>query len=156
MKGYERSPRILVVDDEEDTLLLTEATLSIRGYDIVTARGGARALTVLGDTRDSSLLPDAVLLDVMMPEVSGLEVLAHIRSTPRLGRLPVVLLTARQRDQHVIEGYQCGADYYITKPCTGDQIDYGLRIVLPRAARREQPLESPPSTPAIDPLTRHH
>ncbi len=132
--------QILVVDDEEDTLVLTEASLAARGYDVHTARGGAQAIALLAE------IPDAVLLDVMMPEISGLEVLAHMRSTPRLARIPVILLTARQRDQDVIEGYQHGADYYIMKPCTVEQIDYGLRMVLPGAARRaalEDPL--PPS-----------
>lgn len=117
--------RILVVDDEEDTLILTEAMLRARGYRIQTADSGARAIALLDDP------PDAVLLDVMMPVMSGLEVLAHMRASPRLGRVPVILLTARQSDRDVVEGYQLGADYYITKPCTAQQIEYGLRMILP-------------------------
>jgi len=123
-------PRILVVDDETDTLLVTEAMLSARGYDVVLANSGASALDAVEQGAD------AILLDVMMPEMSGLEVLAHLRETPRLARIPVILLTARQRDRDLLDGYQHGADYYITKPCTLDQILFGLRLVLPKSGRR--------------------
>lgn len=118
-------PKVLVVDDEEDSLVLTETLLSQRGFDVRTARTGAEALALLDDTLD------AVLLDVMMPEMSGLEVLSHMRRTPRLARVPVILVTARQRDRDLLEGYRTGADYYIAKPCTAEQIEYGLRMVLP-------------------------
>ena len=129
--GGPPAPRILVVDDEEDTLLLTEAILARRGYEVRVAPSGRCALALLAEPFD------AVLLDVMMPEMSGLEVLSHIRETPRLSSLPVILLTARQRDRDLIEGYRDGADYYITKPCTAEQIEYGLRLLLgDRAARR--------------------
>jgi DNA-binding response OmpR family regulator len=124
--------RILVVDDEEDTLALTEAILRARGYRVQTAGSGARAIALLDDP------PDAVLLDVMMPVMSGLDVLAHMRATPRLGRVPVILLTARQSDRDVVEGYQQGADYYITKPCTAQQIEYGLRMILPERGRSSE------------------
>ncbi len=128
--------KILVIEDEQDTLILTETILSTRGFQVLTARSGAQGMEKLAEA------PDAVLLDVMMPEMSGLEVLEYIRSTPRLAHIPVILLTARQRDQDVLEGYQYGADYYITKPCTVDQIAYGLRMVLaapPRARRHAAP-----------------
>lgn len=118
------APRVLLVDDEEDTRMLTEAILSRRGYEVRLADSGRTALAMLAEDYD------AVLLDVMMPEMSGLEVLSRIRETPRLARLPVILLTARQRDRDLIEGYRDGADYYITKPCTAEQIEYGLRLVL--------------------------
>lgn len=123
--------KILVVDDEEDSLLLTEAILSQRGYEVHTARSGAEAIALL----DQPL--DAVLLDVMMPEMSGLEVLCHMRTTPRLAGLPVILVTARQRDRDLLEGYRSGADYYIAKPCTAEQIEYGLRMVLPSRNARQ-------------------
>lgn len=123
-------PRILVVDDETDTLLVTEAMLSARGYEVVLASSGPSALDALEQGAD------AILLDVMMPEMSGLDVLAHLRETPRLARIPVILLTARQRDRDLLDGYRHGADYYITKPCTLDQILYGLRLVLAKRGRR--------------------
>ncbi len=136
MQELPAAAKILVVDDEEDTLLLTETILSTRGFEVLTAGSGAQGMEMLAEG------PDAVLLDVMMPQMSGLEVLEHIRSTPRLAHIPVILLTARQRDQDVLEGYQYGADYYITKPCTADQIDYGLRMVLstsPGAGQHDAP-----------------
>ncbi len=130
MQEMATKPRVLVVDDEEDTLLLTEAILCARGFDVRLANNGAAAIDAVAEGAD------VVLLDVMMPETSGLTVLAYIRETPRLARIPVILLTARQRDNDLIEGYQHGADYYITKPCTAEQLVYGLSLVLSATATR--------------------
>lgn len=130
MQPESRRARILVVDDERDTLELTEAMLTARGYDVVLVESGPAALEAL------ACRPDVVLLDVMMPEMSGLSVLEHMRRTPRLAAVPVILFTARQRDADVLEGYRTGADYYITKPCTIDQIVYGLDLVLSVPGRR--------------------
>ena len=73
---------------------------------------------------------DLVLLDVMMPEMSGLEVLQHIKDNAHTGRLPVILVTAKTHDDDVMSGYQFGADYYITKPFTAKQLLYGIDLVL--------------------------
>lgn len=124
---------VLVVDDEEDTLALTEAMLSPRGYQVLLASSGAAAIEAVQRGAD------VVLLDVMMPGMSGLEVLAYMRETPRLASIPVILLTARQRDHDLIDGYQQGADYYITKPCTVEQIVYGLDLVLRGAKQQPSP-----------------
>jgi len=66
----------------------------------------------------------------MMPGLSGLDVLDSIRRDHRTSRLPVILVTAKTLDDDVMGGYQCGADYYITKPFTAKQLLYGLRLVL--------------------------
>ena len=71
-----------------------------------------------------------VLLDVMMPGMSGLEVLEKLRAEPRNARIPVILLTAKTQDEDVISGYRYGADYYIPKPFTSKQLLYGIRLVL--------------------------
>lgn len=120
-------PKILVVDDERDTLDLTEAILLQNGFEVILAASAAEAMLQLEKQ------PAAVLLDVMMPDTSGLSVLETLRSTPRTAGLPVILLTALQRDNDLINGYRNGADYYITKPCTATQILYGLQIVLGEA-----------------------
>ncbi len=121
-----RPRRILVVDDEQDTLDLTEAILASKGYEVLLARSAAEAFEQV------TARPDLILLDVMMPQTSGLEVLGRIRETPVLARIPVILLTARQQDRDIVDGYRDGADYYITKPCTPAQILYGIELILGR------------------------
>jgi CheY-like chemotaxis protein len=117
--------KVLVVDDNSDSITILRLLLEGNGLQVATAQSGSEALDQLaGD------LPDVVLLDVMMPEMSGFEVLERIRTNPALGRLPVVMVTAKMDDQDMLEGYQHGADYYITKPCTEKQLLYGLSLVL--------------------------
>lgn len=117
--------RILVVDDNADSVTIMRSILESRGYQVITARSGAEALGEL-----EKAPPDLVLLDVMMPEMSGLEVLQHIKENAPTGRLPVILVTAKTRDDDVLSGYQYGADYYITKPFTAKQLLYGVDLVL--------------------------
>ena len=71
-----------------------------------------------------------MLLDVMMPELNGLEVLQRIKDNTETGRLPVILVTAKTHDDDVLSGYQYGADYYITKPFTAKQLINGVELVL--------------------------
>jgi DNA-binding response OmpR family regulator len=74
--------------------------------------------------------PDVILLDVMMPEMSGFEVLQHLKEEYTTGRIPVILVTAKTQDDDVVKGYQYGADYYIPKPFTAKQLLYGIELVL--------------------------
>jgi DNA-binding response OmpR family regulator len=66
----------------------------------------------------------------MMPEMSGLDVLSKLKKNPSTSAIPVILVTARIRDEDVLAGYKEGADYYITKPFSGEQLLYGIRLVL--------------------------
>ena len=117
--------RILIVDDNPDSLTIMRSILESRGYEVVSATTGTEALTEL-----ERQTPDAVLLDVMMPEISGFEVLQRIKETAATSRLPVILVTAKARDDDLLSGYQYGADYYITKPFTAKQLLYGINLVL--------------------------
>jgi DNA-binding response OmpR family regulator len=92
-----------------------------------TAQSGVDALEVL-----THEVPDLVLLDVMMPQMSGIEVLERIKTTHATSRVPVIMVTAKIQDDDVLTGYQHGADYYITKPCTAKQLLYGIGLVLGR------------------------
>lgn len=124
---------ILVVDDNPDSITIIRTILEANGFKVETAESGPEALDKLkGD------LPQVVLLDVMMPDMSGLEVLERIKSNPVTGRLPVILVTAKTQDEDVLVGYQYGADYYITKPCTSKQLLYGVGLVLGRADLTEE------------------
>lgn len=117
--------RVLVVDDNPDSLMVLRTILESNHFEVTTAGSGNEALGLL-----KAGAFDAVLLDVMMPDMSGLEVLERIRETPSVARIPVILVTAKTQDEDVLDGYQQGADYYITKPCTAKQVVYGLQMVL--------------------------
>jgi CheY-like chemotaxis protein len=118
---------ILIVDDNADSIMILRSILEAQGYGVRTAQGGLEALDLLQNG-----LPDLVLLDVMMPQMSGIEVLERIKTTHATSKLPVIMVTAKIQDEDVLTGYQHGADYYITKPCTAKQLLYGISLVLDR------------------------
>ncbi|MFI5366716.1 MAG: PleD family two-component system response regulator [Candidatus Binatia bacterium] len=117
--------RILVVDDNPDSVTIMRTILENKKYEVIVAGSGAEALAQVQNGH-----PDLVLLDIMMPEMSGLEVLQQIKENAQTGRLPVILVTAKTHDEDVLSGYQYGADYYITKPFTAKQLLYGIDLVL--------------------------
>ena len=105
------SEKILIVDDEPDIVELLDYHLTKEGYKTKTAHNGKEALEVAKD-----FLPDLVLLDLMMPEMDGIETCVEIRENPQLKGTLVALLTARAEDYSQIAGFDSGADDYITKP----------------------------------------
>ena len=117
--------KILIVDDNLDSIAIMRSILENRGYQVYVAASGTEALQVV-----SKEALDLVLLDVMMPEMSGIEVLQQIKDNSQTGRLAVILVTAKTHDDDVMAGYQYGADYYITKPFTAKQLIYGIDLVL--------------------------
>jgi DNA-binding response OmpR family regulator len=118
---------VLVVDDDQDYVDILRTQLERRGFAVTTAHGGGEALERLHEKK-----PDVVLLDVMMPDLSGFDVLQRIRETPTTASLPVILISAKGDEDDMMAGYQYGADYYITKPCTPTQLLYGVGLVLGR------------------------
>ena len=122
--------RILVVEDEEGILSLLEETLRIAGFDPITANSGAQALTL---TRKESI--DLVLLDINLPLLDGFQVLTKIRQTHP--SMPVIMLTARQDKRDVIEGFNLGADDYVVKPFSVEEVILRVNALL----RRSAPLE---------------
>ena len=116
---------VLVVDDNDDNLRIIREILVARGYVVRIARDGQSALRLIDEDR-----PDIVLLDVMMPEMDGMEVLDRIKGSPTHSGLPVILVTAKAQDEDLLTGYKYGADYYITKPFTAKQLLYGIGLVL--------------------------
>jgi CheY-like chemotaxis protein len=117
--------KVLVVDDNPDSVAIMRGILEGRGYDVAAAHSGTEALQFL-----EKETVDLVLLDIMMPEMSGMEVLQRIKDDTATGRLPVILVTAKTQDEDVLSGYQYGADYYITKPFTAKQLLYGIELIL--------------------------
>jgi two-component system, OmpR family, phosphate regulon response regulator PhoB len=120
------APVVVVADDDEDILMLVRATLTRAGYEVVVARDGAAALALLGERP-----PAAAVLDIAMPEVDGLEVLARIRADPATAELPVILLSARAQESDVVRGYELGASTYIRKPFSPRELSAALETLVP-------------------------
>ena len=102
---------VLVVDDEQDILDLVRFRLEHDGYRVITASDGEAGLALAQAER-----PDLCILDVMIPKLTGLEVLAHLRADPTTTGIRVILLTARGQDADIDRGFELGAHDYVTKP----------------------------------------
>ncbi len=123
------SPKFLIVDDDPSCTDLLGTMLASLGCETEAIHSGVEALQLLSDKERVSAY-DAVFLDIMMPDVDGLTVLAQFRQLPHGADVPVVLLTALDRSENVLRGYLTGATYYITKPFSQEQVVYGLDILL--------------------------
>ena len=120
--------RLLVVDDERTILELLSGSLRFAGFEVITAASGAEALRAAAASR-----PDLVLLDVMMPDGDGFEVVRRMRSSGP--DVPVIFLTARDRVRERVAGLALGGDDYITKPFSLDEVLERIRAVLRRTGR---------------------
>jgi two-component system phosphate regulon response regulator PhoB len=118
-------PILLVADDDEDILTLVQLRLSRSGYEVVVARDGEEALRLAREKQ-----PDLVVLDWMMPKASGLEVLRAIRAGAETAEIPVILLTARASDANIAEGLAAGADDYIAKPFSPQELATRIQGIL--------------------------
>jgi two-component system phosphate regulon response regulator PhoB len=124
---------ILVVDDEPDLLELVRFNLDRSGFSVETALSGCEALERLRRAP-----PDLMLLDVMLPDVSGTEICRQVRADAGLAQLPVIMLTARADEADRAIGLELGADDYVTKPFSPRDLTLRVRAVLSqrRGARR--------------------
>ncbi len=119
--------RILVVEDEEALCALLEYNLSREGFDVSICRNGEDALTLLRDDK-----PDILLLDWMLPHVSGIEICRQVRARAETRDLPIIMLTARSEEDDRIRGLDTGADDYLTKPFSMTELLARVRAVLRR------------------------
>lgn len=122
--------KILVVDDEKRVVAAIVANLQLEGYEVVPAYGGREALELISQER-----PDLVVLDVMMPEMSGWEVLETLKSNPETASLPVIMLTALSQDRDIEKGWELDANAYLTKPFDPAKL---IRIVREQFALLER------------------
>ncbi|MBF2096751.1 MAG: response regulator transcription factor [Gloeomargaritaceae cyanobacterium C42_A2020_066] len=127
--------KLLLVDDEPGLRAAVKAYLEESGFDVTTASAAPEAWTLL-----QQQLPDLVISDIMMPQVSGYQFLQQVRSDPRFKTLPVIFLTARGMTADRIAGYQAGCDAYLPKPFDPEELVAIIRNLLQRrAATQEEP-----------------
>jgi two-component system phosphate regulon response regulator PhoB len=119
---------ILVIDDEKDLIELVRYNLEKEGFDVIAATDGQSGLEVVKKHR-----PDLVVLDLMMPGLDGLQVCQQLRSDPRAGRIPVIMLTAKATEADRVVGLELGADDYITKPFSPREVVARVKAVLRRS-----------------------
>jgi two-component system phosphate regulon response regulator PhoB len=143
------SAHILVVDDEPDIAALVAYHLARESYRVRTAASGPEAIDAM--TRE---VPDLVILDLMLPGMSGLEVLAEIRRREDWQRVPVILLTARKEQSDRVEGLIRGADDYVAKPFSPQEVVLRVGAVL-RRVRQEPPAPPDGRVLQIGPFALH-
>jgi DNA-binding response OmpR family regulator len=120
-------PRILVADDDPDIRALVAYRLERAGYEVVAAADGAEALRLAFESE-----PDLAVLDVMMPRIDGYGVTRGLREHARTRDTPVILLTARVQEGDVARGFDAGADDYIKKPFSPQELRARVQAVLGR------------------------
>jgi two-component system phosphate regulon response regulator PhoB len=135
---------VLLVDDERDLLSLLDFNLRAAGFETLLATTGEQALAQL-----RRRVPDLVLLDVMLPDMSGTEICRQIKGDPRTRHLPVVMLTAKGEEVDRVVGFELGADDYVTKPFSVRELVLRLRAVLRRAGSGRTPERPPPEVGPI-------
>ena len=116
---------IMVVDDNPDIITIVKTILEGKGYGVLSASSGPELLNMLKTQK-----PDLIILDIMMPEMDGLEVLTRLKGMSDTTSIPIILLTAKVQYEDVLGGYKLGADYYITKPFTSTQLVNGINLLL--------------------------
>jgi CheY-like chemotaxis protein len=123
--SMDKNKTIMVVDDNPDIITIVKTILEGKGYSVFSASSGAELLNMLKVQN-----PDLIILDIMMPEMDGLEVLSRLKAMSDTATIPVILLTAKVQYEDVLGGYKLGADYYITKPFTSTQLVNGINLLL--------------------------
>ena len=127
---------ILVVDDERDIVDLVKYNLQKEGFSVLTARNGKEALDL------AQLLPNLILLDIMMPEHDGIDVLKRLKKNEKTSNIPVIFLTAKGTDIDEVLGLELGADDYIVKPISIPKLIARVRNIL---RKYEEPMTMTPS-----------
>jgi two-component system phosphate regulon response regulator PhoB len=126
-------PKILVVDDEPEAVELVEFNLKQAGFEVAVAADGAEALK-----KARGLVPSLIVLDLMLPEVDGLEVCKMLRRDAATAKVPIIMLTAKAAEIDRILGLELGADDYITKPFSPRELVLRVKRILQRGQGSEQ------------------
>ena len=129
----EMNAKVLVVEDEDAISNLLKYNLTAEGYDVTVVEDGDDALMVADETQ-----PDIILLDWMLPNVSGIEICRQLRARAQTRHIPVIMLTARGEEEDQLRGFEKGADDYVTKPFSIRELAARVKAVL----RRSNPSEA--------------
>src|ERR1700688_1226054 len=144
-----RMKRVLIIEDDRDIVELVRYNLANEGFQVSSANDGSTGLSTLKKTP-----PDLLLLDLMLPKLSGLDICREIRKDESLNRLPILMLTARGDEADRVVGLEMGADDYVTKPFSPRELIARVKALLRRA---EPPVDSPRTIEvgklAIDPAS---
>lgn len=124
--------KILIVDDDLDTLRLVGLLLQRKGYQILAANHGSQAIE-----KAMAEQPDLLLLDVMMPDMDGFEVVRRLRSDPATANIPIIMFTAKTQVDDKVTGFEAGADDYLTKPTHPAELIARVKAILARSARKK-------------------
>ncbi|MEN6572455.1 MAG: response regulator [Anaerolineaceae bacterium] len=127
--------KILIVDDDLETLRLVGLMLQRQGYEISAANSGSQAL---GLARSES--PDLIVLDIMMPEMDGLQFSQRVRKDPAIAAIPILMFTAKSQVDDKVAGYEAGADDYLTKPVHPAELVAHIKALMARTQNRPSPL----------------
>lgn len=120
------SAHIVCADDDPDIRGVLEASLEAEGYEVTMCTNGSECWAYLTEAET----PAVIILDVMMPGHDGFEVLRRIRNNERLGDVPVIMLTSRSREEDVVDGFDSGANHYVSKPFSPRELNARIRGVL--------------------------
>lgn len=134
MSSKAANKRILVAEDEPDVLSLISSNLQSAGFNVIKAENGLVALNQAKET-----LPSLIVLDLMLPELSGLEVCKLLKKEPQTSQIPIIMLTAKAEEVDRIVGLELGADDYITKPFSPRELVLRVKSVIRRAAGATEP-----------------
>jgi DNA-binding response OmpR family regulator len=122
--------KILVIDDEQDLVELLKFNLQKEGYEVTAAYDGFSGL------EHARRMPDAIILDLMLPEMNGLDVCRHLKRVPATAGIPILMLTAKGEEADKVVGLELGADDYLAKPFSMRELLARIKAVLRRAAFR--------------------
>ena len=151
MKAFLSGRDILVVDDEEDALDLIDFNLKQAGYSVSRAKNGSEAIDVA--KKDA---PDLIVLDLMLPEVDGLEVCRVLRRNEETAQIPIIMLTAKAAEMDRVIGLEVGADDYVTKPFSVRELVLRVKNLLRRReSSPEETTETLEAGPVAVDISRH-
>ena len=122
--------KILIIDDDMDTLRLVGLMLQRQGYEIVAANNGKQGIEKAAEES-----PDLILLDVMMPDMDGYEVTRQLRAMPETASTPILMFTAKSQLDDKVTGFEAGVDDYLTKPTHPSELQAHIKALLARAQK---------------------
>jgi len=139
--------KILVVDDEQDICEILQYNLETEGYEVATANSAEEAMELIGNGQPTADgMPDLILLDVMMGEMSGFQMARKLKQAPRTASIPIIFITALDNEDNIVKGLNIGADDYIPKPLSLREVKARVKAVLRRIGTDRQKDDAVPDT----------